>query len=143
MPFRTKVQIVLVTQDDPSALVAEIKDWVSRKAEVVRVSTESFDLSFKPGEPNQTLLIQSIRILDMGTRINHALSEAYVRTSTSGGVAKRLERCDIHNVGQLVRLTDEELMRYKGIGKTTIETIRSALAKYGLYLYGDAISTSE
>ena len=60
MPFRTKVQIVLVTQDDPSALVAEIKDWVSRKAEVVRVSTESFDLSFKPGEPNQALLILSL-----------------------------------------------------------------------------------
>lgn len=143
MPFRTKVQIVLVTEGDPSSLIADIKRWASRKSKVIRVSAESFDLSYKPGEQNLTLLIQPLRILDLGTRINHALSEAHVRTRTSGGVAKRIERYDIDNVGQLVRLTDEELMRYKGIGKTTIETIRSALAKYGLYLSGDGISTSE
>ena len=143
MPFRTKVQIVLVTEGDPSTLIADIKAWASRKAGVVRVSTESFDLSYKPGELNLTLLAQPLRILNLGTRINHALSVAYVRTRTSGGVAKRLEHHDIHNVGQLVRLTDEELMRYKGIGKTTIETIRVALAKYGLCLSGDGISTSE
>ena len=143
MPFRTKVQIVLVTEDDPIALIAEIKGWASRRAEVTRVSAESFDLSFKPGEQNLTLLIQPLRVLDLGTRINHALSEAYVRTRTSGGVAKRLERCDIHKVGQLVRLTDEELMRYKGIGKTTIEVIRVRLAKFDLYLAGDGITTSE
>jgi hypothetical protein len=143
MPFRTKLQIVLVTQDDPSTLIEDIKEWVSKRGEVVRTSAESFDIGFKPGKPNQTLLTQPLRILNLGTRINHALSEAYVRTRTSGGVAKRLNQFDIDYVGQLVRLTDEELMRYKGIGKTTIEVIRAALAKYGLHLSGDEISTSE
>lgn len=95
-------------------VIADLRAFIANLSEAIALVERLRDTS--PSE-----VIADLSDLEMPTRIYAQL------------------RCnDIDTVGQLCRLSAEQLTKMRGIGHKSIADIRTVLTRYGLALHGDA-----
>jgi DNA-directed RNA polymerase subunit alpha len=86
-------------------------------AEETPAAEEAVEKNEKEDEKTNEILEQSLAIMDLSTRSSNSLKNAGIET-----------------IGQLVKITEEEMMNFDNFGKRSLEEIKAKLSELGLSL---------